>query len=119
LIGLVAVSNDAALVGTMTSGGTDVIEMPASTSPSTTVAAPGAVVGGGSVLVAVGSVGMVVVTTVAGGAETGGLGDVGATAGAVAPGPHAAAKSARATRNAFALTCRPPPEAPYCEHPLP
>ncbi len=44
-MGLVTSSNEASVVGTMTSAGTDVIEMPASTSRSTTGATVDVVVG--------------------------------------------------------------------------
>jgi hypothetical protein len=106
----------------MTSGGTEVIEMPASTSSFTTGATLDVVVVGGSVLVEV--VGMVVVATVRsaavdeidGAAVTGGLDDVGATAGLVARGLHAAARSTTATRNDFDLTCLPPPREHRTAH---
>src|SRR5256885_5194791 len=66
LIGFVVLSSDVSLVGTMTSGGTDVMEMPASTSPSRAGVAATVVVVGGNVLADAGSGGMVVVATVAG-----------------------------------------------------
>ena len=47
LMGLVTWSNEVSFVGTMTSGGTDVIEIPASTSRSTTGATVVVVVVGG------------------------------------------------------------------------
>jgi hypothetical protein len=121
LIGFVAVSNDTSLVGTMTSGGTEVIEMPASTSSPTTRTALEAG-SGARVVEMVASGGMVVVATVGSGAvdatvgavEAGGLDDVGA-AGAAPPRPHAAARSATATRKDFDLTRLPTTErAPYC-----
>ena len=126
MIGLVVLSSEASFVGTITSGGTDVIEMPASTSPGTTGAAlvvdvVVAAVVGGSVLADVATVGMVVVATVvraavdATGAAVGagGLDDVGAASGVVAPAVHAAVSNATATTYGFDLT-RLPPLAPYC-----
>ena len=126
-MGFVALSRDAGLVGTMTSGGTDVMEMPASTSWSATVVATEVVVvgGGGSVPLDVGSVvldvgrgGMVVVAIVVlasvdgvdGDVATSPLGAVGATAGNEALGEHPAATST-ATTSAFDLTVPPTTEA--------
>src|SRR5215813_192657 len=116
-MGFVALSRDAGPVGTMTSGGTDVMEMPASRSWSATVVAVDVVVvgGGGSVLLDVGRVlldvgrgGMVVVASVVlaavdgvdvGGA-TGAVAEVGAVAGKDALGAHPAATS-KAMTSAF------------------
>jgi hypothetical protein len=117
-MGLVALSRDAGPVGTMTSGGTDVIEMPPSTSLPGTVVGVDVVVegGGGRVLLDVGSVGMVVVASVcpsppwrrSTAAWRPGAVDVGATAGNDALGAHPAATN-KATTSAFDLTVPPPP----------
>ncbi|HEY1280514.1 MAG TPA: hypothetical protein VGF22_12640 [Acidimicrobiales bacterium] len=123
-MGFVALSKEAGPVGTMTSGGTDVMEMPASTSRSATVVAMDVVVvgGGGSVLLVGGSVlldvgrgGIVVVASVvlaAVAAVDGGVrtGAVGATAGKDALGAHPAATS-KAMTSAFDLTVPPTTEA--------
>src|SRR5262249_49763972 len=112
LIGFVAVSSDVWLVGTITSGGTDVIEMPASTSSSTTAARLEGVVAGGtgvvgaSVGVVVGSGGVVVVGAIVvrecdatdDVVDAGTLAEVGAAAGVVAPELHEAATSTTAAR---------------------
>jgi hypothetical protein len=88
----------------MTSAGTDVIEMSASTARFTTIAAVDVVVGGGESR----EVGIVeaAVTTVLGASveatdddvETGAADEVGATAGSAALDAHAVDRSTRATR---------------------
>ena len=101
-MGLVTSSNEASFVGTMTSGGTDVIEMSASTSRSTAGTAVDVVVGD-SVSSEVGIVEEdVVVGTVVGASvaatvvavETGSPDE----GGAVALEAHEAVRSTRATR---------------------
>ena len=111
LIGFVTLSSDASLVGTMTSGGTDVIEMPSSTARASSVVVTDAVVVvGGSVSADVAIVGMVVVATVAGavGAVTGGAVEAeGLGAADVESGTPAVlhpARSTTAARTAFDLT---------------
>jgi hypothetical protein len=104
----------------MTSGGTEVIEMPASTSWSATVVGVVVVVvgGGGRVLLDVASVGMVVVASVVlaaveaihAGVGVGALDAVGATAGNDVLGAHPAATT-KATSSAFDLTVPPTTEA--------
>jgi hypothetical protein len=114
LIGLVTLSSEASLVGTMTSGGTDVIEMPSITPPTSAVAV--VVVAGGS-LAEVAIVGIVVVATVEGGVrrvtvgvvDAGGSGTEGGATDPAAPGAHAA-RSTTAARTTFALTSQPPVE---------
>jgi hypothetical protein len=105
----------------MTSGGTDVIEMPASTSWSATVVGAIVVVvgGGGTVLLDAGSVGMVVVASVVlaavdvldAGVGPDAVDVVGATAGNDALGAHPAATNKTTTTSAFDLTVPPTTEA--------
>jgi len=100
----------------MTSDGTEVIEMPASSERGSFVIVVDDVVVGGSVLEVVAIVGMVVVATVAGAVagattgmvEVGRLVEVVSTTGAVAADRHAA-RSTTATKTSFDLTCHPPP----------
>jgi hypothetical protein len=124
-MGFVALSRDAGPVGTMTSGGTDVMEIPASTSWSATVVGVAVVVvgGGGSVVLDVASVGIVVVASVVlgmvdavdGGVGTGAVDAVGAAAGKETLGAHPAATS-KATTSAFDLTVPPTTEATVVAH---
>jgi hypothetical protein len=115
-MGLVALSRDAGLVGTMTSRGTDVMEIPASTSWSATVVGGDVVVGGGGRVrldvgpagIVVGGAGIVVVASVVLAAvdvDDSGVEDgaVGATAGNEALGAHPAATSTP-TMSAFDRT---------------
>jgi hypothetical protein len=103
-MGLVSSSKDVALVGTMTSGGTDVFEMPASTSLSTTtVASDGTVVSLEAMVVEETVVGAAVIATVVGvsveaTAEVVEVVDNGAPdgVGGVALEAHEAVRSARA-----------------------
>jgi hypothetical protein len=103
-MGLVTSSNEASSVGTMTSGGTDVIDMSASTSRSTTGATVDVVVGDGA-SPEVGTVERAVVATVVGASveATNDAGEVctpdaiDAVAGAVALEAHEAARSTNAT----------------------
>ena len=95
LMGLVTASNEAPVVGTMTSGGTDVIEISASTSRSTTGAAVD--VGGDTVSSGATVVGALVEAT-DDTVETGAPDEVGATAGVVVREAHAVARSTKATR---------------------
>ena len=114
LMGLVTLSNEASLVGTMTSGGTDVIEMPASTSRSTTGATVEVVVGdddGGLPTACRRSVEKAVMTTVVGAveatdgaAETGASDVVGAPVGPVAPEAHEVVRSTKPITASIAAT---------------
>jgi hypothetical protein len=103
-MGLVAWSSEASFVGTMTSAGTDVIEMSASTARSTAAASVDVVGDGVST-----EVGIVekAVTTVVGASveatddavEAGAPDELGATTGTVALEAHAVVRSTKATRH--------------------
>ena len=104
LMGLVTLSNEASFVGTMTSGGTDVIEMSASTARFTAGAA--VVVVGDCVSREVGIVEKAVTTVVGASVEatddaveTGAPDELGATTGAEAVEAHAVVRSIKATRH--------------------
>jgi hypothetical protein len=103
-MGLVTSSNEASSVGTMTSGGTDVIDMSASTSRSTTGATVDVIVGDGA-SPEVDTVEKAVVPRVVGASveatndagEVCAPDEVDAAAGAVALEVHEAARSTKAT----------------------
>ena len=109
MMGLVTASNEVSLVGTMTSAGTDVIEMSASTSRSTTGASVDVVVGDSvsSVATVVGAIDDAV--------ETGAAVEFGCAAGGESRESHAAVRRTKATRqrikprNVLDLTTLSPP----------
>jgi hypothetical protein len=126
-MGFDAGSSDAGLVGTTTSGGTELIEMPVRTPGSEAVGGGAVVVVGGATVVVDGAVvGMVEVGTVGtatdglvvGAVDTGAVEDAGVLDGAVAPAPQPAARrtSAAMTTTGHAILgpcrrCTRPPAA--------